>query len=80
MISVNCFTIILQVFKEEEESIKVDLHEGCGRMKLFWLMALADAKTLKAMVEFREGNKGNWEIITRDSNCGRRIGHGGREE
>ena len=47
-----------QVFKEEEESIKVDLHEGCGRMKLFWLMALADAKTLKAMVEFREGNKG----------------------
>ncbi|KAG0414124.1 hypothetical protein HPB47_008717, partial [Ixodes persulcatus] len=25
-----------QVFKEEEEAIKVDLHEGCGRTKLFW--------------------------------------------
>ncbi|KAL5012682.1 hypothetical protein ScPMuIL_011233 [Solemya velum] len=44
-----------QVFKEEEEAIKVDLHEGCGRTKLFWLMALADSRTLKAMVEFREG-------------------------
>ncbi|XP_043104391.1 E3 ubiquitin-protein ligase MYCBP2 isoform X22 [Puntigrus tetrazona] len=43
-----------QVFKEEEEAIKVDLHEGCGRTKLFWLMALADSKTMKAMVEFRE--------------------------
>ncbi|WAQ99892.1 MYCB2-like protein [Mya arenaria] len=39
-----------QVFKEEEEAIKVDLHEGCGRTKLFWIMALADSKTLKAMV------------------------------
>uniref|UniRef100_T1JCF5 RCR-type E3 ubiquitin transferase n=1 Tax=Strigamia maritima TaxID=126957 RepID=T1JCF5_STRMM len=47
-----------QVFKEEEEAIKVDLHEGCGRTKLFWIMALADSKTLKAMVEFREGNRG----------------------
>jgi len=46
----GCF----QVFKEEEEAIKVDLHEGCGRTKLFWLMALADSKTMKAMVEFRE--------------------------
>lgn len=46
----RCF----QVFKEEEEAIKVDLHEGCGRTKLFWLMALADSKTMKAMVEFRE--------------------------
>ncbi|XP_062580615.1 E3 ubiquitin-protein ligase MYCBP2-like [Saccostrea cucullata] len=44
-----------QVFKEEEEAIKVDLHEGCGRTKLFWVMALADSKALKAMVEFREG-------------------------
>ena len=44
-----------QVFKEEEEAIKVDLHEGCGRAKLFWIMALADSLTLKAMVEFREG-------------------------
>ncbi|XP_064481849.1 E3 ubiquitin-protein ligase MYCBP2-like [Ornithodoros turicata] len=47
-----------QVFKEEEEAIKVDLHEGCGRTKLFWVMALADSKTLKAIVEFREGAKG----------------------
>lgn len=47
-----------QVFKEEEEAIKVDLHEGCGRTKLFWVMALADSKTLKAMVEFREGTRG----------------------
>lgn len=47
-----------QVFKEEEEAIKVDLHEGCGRMKLFWLMLLADSKSLKAMVEFREGKVG----------------------
>lgn len=45
---------LVQVFKEEEEAIKVDLHEGCGRTKLFWLMALADSKTMKAMVEFRE--------------------------
>lgn len=43
------------MFKEEEEAIKVDLHEGCGRTKLFWVMALADSKALKAMVEFREG-------------------------
>ena len=47
-----------QVFKEEEDAIKVDLHEGCGRTKLFWVMALADSKTLKGMVEFREGTKG----------------------
>uniref|UniRef100_UPI00358FE14E E3 ubiquitin-protein ligase MYCBP2-like isoform X1 n=1 Tax=Myxine glutinosa TaxID=7769 RepID=UPI00358FE14E len=47
-----------QVFKEEEEAIKVDLHEGCGRTKLFWLMALADSKTLKAMVEFRDRGTG----------------------
>lgn len=50
------------MFKEEEEAIKVDLHEGCGRTKLFWLMALADSKTMKAMVEFREhtGNNAYW--------------------
>ncbi|CAG7827587.1 unnamed protein product [Allacma fusca] len=42
-----------KVCKEEEESIRVDLHEGCGRIKLFWLMALADSSTLKALVEFR---------------------------
>ena len=52
------FVLLHQVFKEEEEAIKVDLHEGCGRTKLFWLMALADSKTLKAMVEFRDGAKG----------------------
>ncbi|KAK6627348.1 hypothetical protein RUM44_009825 [Polyplax serrata] len=46
-----------QVCKEEEEAIKVDLHEGCGRTKLFWVLALADSCTLKAMVEFREGSK-----------------------
>ena len=33
-----------QVFKEEEDAIKVDLHEGCGRTKLFWLMALGKTK------------------------------------
>ncbi len=54
-----------QVFKEEEEAIKVDLHEGCGRTKLFWVLALADSLTLKAMVEFRDG--------------GRRGGGGGAE-
>ncbi|XP_052124547.1 E3 ubiquitin-protein ligase MYCBP2-like [Frankliniella occidentalis] len=47
-----------QVCKEEEEAIKVDLHEGCGRTKLFWVMALADSSTLKAMVEFRERRSG----------------------
>ncbi|XP_013400127.1 E3 ubiquitin-protein ligase MYCBP2 [Lingula anatina] len=47
-----------QVFKEEEEAIRVDLHEGCGRTKLFWVMALADSASLKAMVEFREGDRG----------------------
>uniref|UniRef100_H3A1N3 RCR-type E3 ubiquitin transferase n=1 Tax=Latimeria chalumnae TaxID=7897 RepID=H3A1N3_LATCH len=64
-----------QVFKEEEEAIKVDLHEGCGRTKLFWLMALADSKTMKAMVEFRE----NTGKPTSSSNeacrfCGSRSG------
>ena len=43
-----------QVFKEERQSVRIDLHEGCGRTKLFWLIALADADTLKAMVEFRD--------------------------
>ena len=49
---------LVQVFKEEEDAIKVDLHEGCGRTKLFWVMALADSQTLKAMVEFRDGGSG----------------------
>jgi len=45
---------LLQVFKEEEEAVKVELHEGCGRIKLYWTMALADYRTLKGMIEFRE--------------------------
>ncbi|KAF7271207.1 hypothetical protein GWI33_015889 [Rhynchophorus ferrugineus] len=48
-------THLRQVCKEEEEAIKVELHEGCGRTKLFWLLALADSRTLKALVEYREG-------------------------
>ena len=47
-----------QVFKEEEEAVKVELHEGCGRIKLYWTMALADFRTLKGMVEFREAGGG----------------------
>lgn len=35
----------------------MDLHEGCGRIKLFWALLLADSCTLKAMVEFREGTR-----------------------
>ncbi|XP_035682944.1 E3 ubiquitin-protein ligase MYCBP2-like isoform X1 [Branchiostoma floridae] len=58
-----------QVFKEEEESIKVDLHEGCGRTKLFWVMALADSKTLKAMVEFRERNGGKMTSSASAGTC-----------
>ena len=42
------------MFKEEEEAVKVDLNEGCGRTKLFWVMVLADSRTLKAMVEFKD--------------------------
>ncbi len=52
------------MFKEEEEAIRVDLHEGCGRTKLFWVMALADSKTLKAMVEFRESSKGAFVFLS----------------
>lgn len=36
---------------------QVDLHEGCGRTKLFWLLALADSTTLKAMLELRGENQ-----------------------
>lgn len=50
-----------QVFKEEEEAVKVELHEGCGRIKLYWTMALADFRTLKGMVEFREAGSGEKE-------------------
>ena len=56
--------ISLQVFKEEEEAVKVELHEGCGRIKLYWTMALADYRTLKGLIEFREASSGerdeNW--------------------
>ncbi|KAG7189537.1 hypothetical protein KM043_017228 [Ampulex compressa] len=45
-----------QICKEEEDAIRVDLHEGCGRAKLFWVLVLADSKTLKALVEFRDGS------------------------
>lgn len=58
-----------QVFKEEEEAIKVDLHEGCGRTKLFWVMALADSKTLKAMVEFRENTRGKSTTVPTAGIC-----------
>ena len=51
------FSFGVQVFKEEEEAIKVDLHEGCSRAKLFWVMCLADSKTHNAVVEFREAGK-----------------------
>jgi hypothetical protein len=47
-----------QVFKEEEEAVKVELHEGCGRIKLYWTMALADYRTLKGLIEFREASSG----------------------
>lgn len=50
----------LQVFKEEEEAVKVELHEGCGRIKLYWTMALADYRTLKGMIEFRETGSSEW--------------------
>lgn len=39
--------------KEEETAIRIDLHEGCGRVKLFWMLALVDQRSLKALVELR---------------------------
>ncbi|XP_052746829.1 E3 ubiquitin-protein ligase highwire isoform X2 [Bicyclus anynana] len=42
-----------QICKEEETTIRIDIHEGCGRAKLFWLLLLVDRRTLKALVEFR---------------------------
>ncbi|XP_060843295.1 E3 ubiquitin-protein ligase MYCBP2 isoform X2 [Rhopalosiphum padi] len=51
-----------QVCKEEEEAIRVDLHEGCGRTKLFWLLALADKATLQALVEFRDTTSGSSDL------------------
>lgn len=35
------------------DSIKVDIHEGCGRVKFFWSLIVADSKQLKAMIEFK---------------------------
>lgn len=68
------FHFALQVCKEEEEAIRVELHESCGRTKLFWLLALADSKTLKAMVEFRDGShtiiSGPQEAVGRCRFCG----------
>jgi RCR-type E3 ubiquitin transferase len=57
------------VCKEEEEAIKVELHETCGRIKLFWLLALADRKTLKGIVEFRDGH--NFVICDPNNAVGR---------
>lgn len=53
---------VIQVCKEEEEAIRVDLHEGCGRTKLFWLLALADKATLQALVEFRDMTSGSSDL------------------
>ncbi|XP_037938854.1 E3 ubiquitin-protein ligase highwire [Teleopsis dalmanni] len=68
------------VCKEEEEAIRVELHESCGRTKLFWLLALADSKTLKAMVEFRDGShtiiSGPQEAVGRCRFCGVRGNSG----
>ncbi len=36
----------------------MDVHEGCGRVKLFWILALSDARNLKSLVEFRHGAAG----------------------
>ena len=58
-----------QVFKEEEEAVKVELHEGCGRIKLYWTMALADYRTLKGMIEFRETGSGEGRARGRVASC-----------
>lgn len=55
-ITILPFFFFLKVCKEEEEAIKVDVHEGCGRVKLFWILALSDARNLKSLVEFRHGS------------------------
>uniref|UniRef100_A0A182N2D5 RCR-type E3 ubiquitin transferase n=1 Tax=Anopheles dirus TaxID=7168 RepID=A0A182N2D5_9DIPT len=41
------------VCKEEQDAIRVELHESCGRAKLYWLWAVVDSRTLKGMLEFR---------------------------
>ena len=39
--------------QQEDASIQVELHEGCGRAKFQQVMALVDRNNLKAIVEFR---------------------------
>ncbi len=55
--------VFVQIFKEEEEAVKVDLHEGCGRIKLYWTMALTDYRTLKGLVEFKEAGNGEISVL-----------------
>ncbi len=55
--------MFIQIFKEEEEAVKVDLHEGCGRIKLYWTMALTDYRTLKGLVEFKEAGNGDISVL-----------------
>ena len=52
----------VKVLKEQEESMRVDVHEGCGRVKLYWLLALADSNTLKAVVELRQVSSQHQEL------------------
>ncbi|CAB3259020.1 unnamed protein product [Arctia plantaginis] len=47
-----------QICKEEESAIRIDIHEGCGRAKLFWILLLVDRRTLKALAEFRGMDSG----------------------
>ena len=49
----NCVKYRQQICKEEESAIRIDIHEGCGRAKLFWLLLLVDRRTLKGLAEFR---------------------------
>lgn len=55
-IFIPTFFIQKQIFKEDLDSIKVDIHEGCGRAKLFWALIVSDSNLLKAIVEFRIGS------------------------
>ena len=58
-----CLFVFMQIFKEEEEAVKAELHEGCGRIKLYWTMALADYRTLKGMIEFKESGSGMYVSV-----------------
>lgn len=44
------------MFKDDCDSLKVDIHEGCGRVKFFRSLIVADLKLLKIMIEFRQNN------------------------